>query len=202
MRLTSSTKMWAWMAAGVVGGLVLAVAFLLGSGETDHRTRGQSAGVIPGPALPGEVCEGQPSSLDAVEGMMPFPLAFPDAAIANDAALKAVWKCNTTQAALEYDSGVVVYESVNTLGDPEAVWKRMADEYPEFSVGVVNGVPASLADPTIGIGTIGGVDMVVNGVRVTVSGNGKIALSDLVDVAESISFASSSTPSPSVSTGT
>ncbi|HET7870527.1 MAG TPA: hypothetical protein VFM85_09460 [Actinomycetota bacterium] len=93
------------------------------------------------------------------------------------------------RAALEYDSGVVVYESVNTLRDPESVWKRMAEEYWEFSVGVVNGVPAGLADPAIGIGTIGGVDMVVNGIRVTVSGNGRIPLSDLIDVAKSISFA-------------
>jgi hypothetical protein len=120
---------------------------------------------------------------------MPFPLAFPDAAVANDATLKAVWKCNPTQVAFADDSGVVVHESVNTLRDPEAVWMRMAEEYPEFSVGVVNGVPASLADPTIGIGTIGGVDMVVNGIRVIVSGNGRIPISDLIDVAKSISLA-------------
>jgi hypothetical protein len=189
MTLTSSAKIRAWTAAGVVGGLVLAAAILLSTGETGDRTRGQSDGRIPGPVLPGEVCEGEPSSLDAVASTVPFPLAFPDAAVANDTTLKAVWKCNPTQAALEYDSGVVVYESVNTLRDPEAVWKRMAEEYPEFSVGVVNGVPASLADPTIGIETIGGVDMVVNGIRVTVSGNGRIPLSDLIDVAKSISVA-------------
>lgn len=191
MTLTSSAKIRAWTAAGVVGVLVLGVAaILLSTGETGDRTLGASDGRIPGPVLPGEVCEGEPSSLDALASAMPFQLVFPDAAIANDARLKAVWKCNATQAALEYDSGVVVYESVNTLRDPEAVWKRMAQEYPEFSVGVVNGVPASLADPTIGIETIGGVDMIVNGIRVTVSGNGRIPLSDLIDVAKSISFAS------------
>lgn len=127
---------------------------------------------------------------------MPFSLVFPDAESADNTTLIASWKCNATQAALQYRSGVVVYESANTLKDPEQVWKRMAAEYPEFSVGSVNGVPASFADPTVGIGTTGGVDFVVNGVRVTVSGNGKILLPDLVDVADSIPFPPQSSPGP------
>jgi hypothetical protein len=45
---------------------------------------------------------------------------------------------------------------------------------------------ASLSDPTKASGAAGGVDLVENGVRITVSGNGKIPLPDLIAVAESL----------------
>jgi hypothetical protein len=61
----------------------------------------------------------------------------------------------------------------------------LADSYREFSVGDVNGIPASFADPAVD-DAIGGVDLVVGDVRYTVSGNGKISLEDLILVARSL----------------
>ena len=86
---------------------------------------------------------------------------------------------------LLYDSGVGLLESVNDLNDPTAVWQRLADSYTEFSIGDVNGVPASFADPSVD-GAIGGVDFVVRDVRYTVSGNGSIPLVNLIEVAGSL----------------
>jgi hypothetical protein len=101
--------------------------------------------------------------------------------------LASVWRCATVAGGilLVYDSGVTVLESVNTLDDPAAEWQGLADSYREFSVGEVNGVPASLANPAID-GAVGGVDFVVGDVRVTVGGNGSIPLDELVAVARSI----------------
>jgi len=63
---------------------------------------------------------------------------------------------------------------------------------------VIQLAAASLVDPTKATGAEGGVDLVENGIRLTVSGNGKIPLDDLVRVAESIP----PIPSPSPSGGT
>ena len=129
---------------------------------------------------------------------MPFTIELPDDPLANDATVKEVYECGPAHVAFVYESGVVVCLSENTLSDPEAVWQKMADLYPEFSTGVVRGIPASLVDPTKATGAEGGVDLVENGIRLTVSGNGKIPLDDLVRVAESIP----PIPSPSPSGGT
>jgi hypothetical protein len=60
----------------------------------------------------------------------------------------------------------------------------MADQNPEFSETEIRGISVSLADPNKG--AIGGTDFVVGEVRYTVSGDGKIPLEDLVDVADSL----------------
>lgn len=104
------------------------------------------------------------------------------------------WDCSEREVALEFESGIVVYMSINTLKDPEAEWRSMADAYAEFSVGEVRCVPASLVDPAKGNGTAsGGVDFVEDDVRILVSGNGAIPLADLVAVAESLEATSSRT---------
>jgi hypothetical protein len=139
-----------------------------------------------GDSTPGQVCEGSPWLLDAATAAMPFPLLLPDHALANTAELRQVWKCSDTQVALEFSSGVVIYQEVNTLADPVAVWQRMAERYPEFSVATVRGNTASLADPTKAVGAEGGVDLVEGNVRIIVSGDGKIPLTALVEVTESL----------------
>jgi hypothetical protein len=132
---------------------------------------------------------------------MPFPIELPNDPLANDATVSEVVQCGPTQVAFVYVSGVVVDLSRNTLEDPEAVWQKMADLYPEFSTGVVRGLPASLVDPDKANGAEGGVDLVENGLRLTVSGNGTIPLDDLVRVTESVRPIAAPTPSAPASTG-
>lgn len=103
--------------------------------------------------------------------------------------------CASDQVEIDYASGVLVTLGTSHLSDPVSEWKGLAEQYPEFSVGTVRGVPASLADPEQG--ALGGVDLVESGVRVTVTGNGEIALADLVSVAESLSLVETPSTSPS-----
>jgi hypothetical protein len=114
-------------------------------------------------------------------------LVQPDAPLANAESLASVYQCSTVAGGflLLYQSGVGVLESPNTLKDPAAEWEGLADSYKEFSVGQINGVPASFADPAIDE-AIGGVDFVVGDVRYTVSGDGTIPLDDLISVAQSL----------------
>ncbi len=107
--------------------------------------------------------------------------------LASDSTLSQVWQCSEVQYGFEYRSGVIVYLSPNTFEDPDSVWKQMAEDYDEFSVGSVDGIPASLVDPAKAPGAEGGVDFVRGNTRITVSGNGKISLADLLQVAGSVS---------------
>jgi hypothetical protein len=167
-------------------GLALAIAgisaMVIGRSQNPSRP---SAETLLNPIV--GVCGGTPSTLPQAAALMPFAILLPDHSLANDANLVQVWKCSDIQVAFEYRSGVIVYLSENSLKDPAAVWQRMAAEYPEFSVGTVRGTMASLSDPTKGNGTApGGLDLVQGSLRITVSGNGMIPLSDLVAVTESL----------------
>jgi hypothetical protein len=146
------------------------------SSDTDRSTQPE----FPTP------CGGAEVSLATARESVTFRLIQPEASLASADRLSSVWACATTAGGigLVYDSGVAVLESPNDLKDPVATWQRMADQYPEFSVTEIRGIPASLADPNKG--AIGGTDFVVGEVRYTVSGDGKIPLEDLVAVSDSL----------------
>jgi hypothetical protein len=145
----------------------------------------------------GTSCIGQPSSLVDAAATMPFPILLAQTELANAATVTDVLICAADQVEIDYASGVIVTLGANHLRDPEAEWQGLAEQYPEFTVGTVRGVSASLADPDKG--AIGGVDLVENGVRITVTGDGEIPLEDLISVAESLAVTDLPSPSPSVS---
>lgn len=142
-----------------------------------------------GPTHPelGTPCGGSETSLAGARDAAAFQLIEPQAPLANPENLKSVWTCTSVAGGigLVYDSGAAVLESVNDLKDPLSEWQGLSESYKEFSVGDVEGVPASFADPAVD-NAIGGVDLVVGHVRYTVSGNGKIPLEDLIAVARSL----------------
>lgn len=168
----------------VFGGIVVLGAVAILGNKTDVPRA--PAGVYD-PRIPGVVCGGTPWTLQEATRAMPFNFLYPHHAFADAPELKQVWRCSDIDFALEYSSGVVIYQGVNTLPDPEAVWRRMAELYPEFSVGTVRGISAKLSDPSKAVGASGGVDFVEGNVRITVAGDGKIPLSALVEIAESLS---------------
>jgi hypothetical protein len=182
------------LVAGGVGLLVVAVALVaVRPWRADPAPSAGTVGKIP--SVLDVPCPGHPTTFDQARVAMAFPLELPDDPLARDATMKEVFECGPTQVAFVYASGVVIYLSENTLEDPEAVWQKMADLHPEFSTGVVRGVPASLVDPAKATGAEGGVDLVENGIRLTVSGNGTIPLDDLVRVTESVRPLGSPSPS-------
>ena len=133
-------------------------------------------------------CNGTQTTIADVRADIPFKLFRSHHSLANDSNLIAAWDCPGPQIALEYASGVMVYLSPNTYDNPSDVWATMAATYPEFSVGVSRGKPASLINPAKSPnGTAaGGVDLVEGNIRVTVLGNGKIPLDDLKEMTESL----------------
>jgi hypothetical protein len=135
----------------------------------------------------GTPCGGTEVTLTDAHAAAAFELIQPEAPLASTSDLESVWRCSTVAGGfmLVYDSGVGLLESMDSLKDPTAEWQGLVDSYKEFSIGEVNGIPASFADPSVD-GAIGGVDFIVAGVRYTVSGNGSIPLVDLIEVARSL----------------
>lgn len=133
-------------------------------------------------------CEG--TSFDRARDDAPFELVLPETGVASARTISNVWECPSGEFYVEFGSGVTIRYGFNDIDDPEREWHGLAREYTEFSVGEVNGILASLADPAVD-GAIGGVDWVVGGVRYTVSGNGWIPLDTLLAVARSMPIAAS-----------
>jgi hypothetical protein len=134
-------------------------------------------------------CIGSRTTIAEAESWTSYSLLAPHDELANETNVTGVWICRAQEVAVEYTSGVTLYMGPNTLRDAEAVFRRMAQLYPEFSVGKVRGHAANLIDPAKSTnGTAkGGVDFIEDGIRVTVLGNGSIQLPQLVDVADSLS---------------
>jgi hypothetical protein len=172
------------VSVGIVAALVVVGIVLLAREDPPIRSRA---------TLPEDTsCLGEPTTLDEITLTMPFPIFLAHTPLANPANIEHVLICGVEQVEIGYSSGALVTLGVNHLDDPQAEWASLAEIYPEFSTGTVRGVPASLADPDKG--ALGGVDLVEDGVRITVTGNGEIPLPSLVEVAESLS----ATQTPSV----
>ncbi len=128
-------------------------------------------------------------TLDRARAEVPYDILQPHDALANPDNLKAVWKCPAKAVRLEYESGVDVVIDVNTIRDPEASWKRPAQDDPNvYSTGMVRGVLPNLIDPA-GDPTgeaLGGVTLVENALYVSVGGNGSIPLDRLIQITESL----------------
>ncbi len=177
------------VAITLAGGLVIAGASVL---LFSSLARHESPPVHRAP-VPNELgCGGAPTTLTVAAAAMTFALELPNTELANPANVQQVLLCSSDQVEFDFGTGVILTLGVNHLADPAGEWARLANEYPEFSTGSVRGVPASLADPSKG--ALGGVDLVEDGVRITVTGNGSIPLTDLVTVTESIQPTVTPTP--------
>jgi hypothetical protein len=172
-----------WHGQRYVSGMVFAVITAIGTTalvgcDRDGRTTHPEAGTP---------CGGTEVTLADARAAAAFELIQPQAPLASTRNLESVWRCSTVAGGvlLLYDSGVGLLGSVNDLKDPPLEWQGLADSYKEFSIGEIDGIPASFADPSVD-GAIGGVDFVVGDVRYMVSGNGSIPLWELVDVARSL----------------
>ncbi len=124
--------------------------------------------------------------------MAPFPLLVPDHEMANSSLLREIWWCPTYEAiTMAFISGVKVELQPNPFEDPVLEWTQDAASYPQASVGIMRGKPASFADPEkdpTGISN-GGVSWVEDGLYIIVYGNGEIPLDQLIEVAKSLTRA-------------
>lgn len=173
--------------------VVLSLVSLLGPDAPGRGPAGTSD-AVPGPvALPH--CGGEQITAEEAFNSSPYVLTMPESGLATDSSLTAVWRCPGTATLLEFSTGVTLVLDVNTIVDPEASWKRLSESNPEvYSVGTVQGVPASLIDPAGDVTKTaeGGVTFVKDGIYVSLGGDGTIPLSSLVETAESLGIAKSS----------
>jgi len=174
------------------GFVVAIVVIALGIGFRARSQETRTAADIRGPFVSDEPCSGEGTkvSVDQAKADESFPVLFPNTALADSNNLDGVWECPGAIVQMWFASGVHLSLQESAMKDPSDVWKRLAEQDPSTtSVGTVRGQPASLIDPakdpTRSIG--GAVVVVDDGVQITVTGNGKQALDDLIAVTESLS---------------
>ena len=189
--MTENTRRSLGLGVGFVTAfLVLGIVFMLDRSSHSGPDDGSlSGGRTPyGTQLP---CagDGKQVSLADAQAEEAFHILFPTDVLANEDNLQAVWVCPADVVQLQFSSGVKITLQNNLAKDPAEAWKNLAEQDPTTtSIGIVRGQPASLIDPekdpTHSID--GGVTVVDGGLQINVSGNGKLALDDLLQVTESL----------------
>ena len=117
----------------------IATAALVGCSVGGRTTRPEA----------GTPCGGTEVTVADARAVAAFELVQPHTPLASTSNLESAWRCSTVAGGflLLYDSGVGLLESVNDLEDPTLEWQGLSDSYKEFSIGLINGIPASFADP-------------------------------------------------------
>lgn len=171
--------------AGIVVTLIATslVAFVSWRASTLNRS-----GSLDGPQEPPH-CGGERVTLATALSDAPFDLSLPDGTAASKGSLNAIWDCPGSNTLLEFSTGLTLNVSPNSIADPPWAWRHLAESDPKvFSVGEVNGVTASLIQPNADPDRFaeGGVTFVVKGIYVSVGGDGRIPLDDLVTAAKEL----------------
>jgi hypothetical protein len=136
-------------------------------------------------------CGGEQESLSAAFADASYTVELPSQTAARSSALQGAWDCPGSATLLEFSSGLTLAVDINTIADPSAAWKTLAESSPRiYSVGEINGVAASFIDPDgdPNDDAKGGVTFVIDGIYVSVGGNGRIPLRDLVAAAEQVTI--------------
>ena len=177
-------------------GFILIVAVLVGARIFDRNSSTpladpQSGAFARGPGNLDQPCAGMGVQVDLTkaESDEPYHILVPNTDLAEDSNMTSAWECNGDVVQMFFSSGVKITEEQNVIKDPEAAWQNLAEQDPTTtSVAVVRGQSASLIDPAKDpTGTIaGGVSVVDDGLLLTVGGNGKLSIDDLVKVTESL----------------
>jgi hypothetical protein len=173
----------------VVAGIVVLLLALAAAAFVSWRASKSNLGGSPdGPQAPPH-CGGEQVTLISALASAPYDLSLPDGTAANKDFLEATWDCPGTTTLLEFTTGLTLNLDVNAIADPPWAWKHLTENHPKvFSVGEINGVTASFIQPSSDPDGFaeGGVIFVVDGIYVSVGGDGKIPLDDLVAAAKEL----------------
>ena len=185
---------------GLLGAATAAVA-LGGHGAPKAATQSggssseedEQAGVLTrphsGPVVAASPC-GPPITLTDLGKLATFPVVVPNHELANADNILAVNWCPDREVFIDFASGVrLLIEVQDFVAESEAdYWARAAAQDSVVRTGVVRGHPAAMADPSENpmVETKGGVGFFENGTLIALTGNGRLALTDLIAVAESL----------------
>jgi hypothetical protein len=134
-------------------------------------------------------CGGERVDFNAAVAAAPYSVVLPSDTLASADELVGTWDCPDSATRMEFRTGVNVVADVNTIKDPLAAWQGLADTNTLiYSVGEIQGNPALFIDPEADPkdDAEGGITVVLDGVYVSVGGDGTIPLKELVAVAESL----------------
>lgn len=115
-----------------------------------------------------------------------FQILTPSHALANTSNIIATYVC-LDEVIIYFESGI--REFMEDQGEGAAPpWDMLAAQDPAVTVGSIRGKEAALIDPTKDPSgsALGGVEFVEEGILISIVGDGKIALDELIAVAESL----------------
>jgi hypothetical protein len=176
------------VASGLVAAIVLAFGLTqLGRHPMRVQTQGSSAGRHEGLSLSGSapVPGGVEVPLAQAILFAPFPLLRPQDPAASDDSLVHVWTSTvgSFQAALEYESGVIVLVKQSDGNDPQQNYQTLADQFPGTYVTTINSWPALVLP---GSDRAPSVDLTMDGVNIQIQGgSGGLTVGDVLRIAES-----------------
>jgi hypothetical protein len=187
--------------AGVATLVVVAIAgvFLM---QAARRHAAPTSGRAAAPPSTAPICNGNTSDISSAGQAMPFQVLLPDTALASNSNIDQVCVVEKGTAAaggeegiaVRFTSGVILqeYTPPDASPDPTTAWKNILDAYPDagYSIGSVAGQKALLIGPGGPLNAYGGAIWVDKGVEFEVKGDGKIPLSDLLAIADSLTPAS------------
>jgi hypothetical protein len=139
-------------------------------------------------AFPSDSPCGPPVSLAEAAEEQPFDIYMPEHSLASESNLAAISSCpQYDKVVMTFESGVILLMEREEKPD-HTLWARIAADHPITVVEEIRGVPAAVTDPAKDPSgaTPGGIDLFEAGLLISVAGNGRIAISDLKAVAESL----------------
>ena len=119
----------------------------------------------------------------------PYQVLVPHDILADLSSITHVWNCGGSYIVEQFSSGINVYLELNNGAASATAWAALAAADPTTtSVGTVRGQPAALIDPDKDPThqSNGSVTLVDAGVWIVVEGNGKIPITDLERVTNSL----------------
>jgi hypothetical protein len=179
---------------GVLVGLVVLTPLFLFFHDTaspPQRQPGQQSFDMGALVQPISVCGGPATewTISQAAATEPYRVLVPDDVLADVSSMTHIWKCGGTGIVEQFSSGINISQAVNVISNPAASWAALAAADPTTtSVGTVRGQPAALIDPDKDPThqSDGSVTVVDAGVYMLIVGNGKIPITDLERVTNSL----------------
>jgi hypothetical protein len=134
-------------------------------------------------------CGGSTTTLDEALAQSAYDVRLPASGLIADREVSAVYDCPGSATFIVFGTGATLSVGLNGLENPAAAWEALAEENPKiYSVGDIGGIPANFIDPAgdLDDDALGGVTFVRDGLYIAVGGDGKIPLTELVEVANSL----------------
>ncbi len=160
-----------------VVGLVVAEQVIGGGGGSSQPSNVQSAPVALNPVDPASApigSDAETTTLSRAQDAAPFEVLDPSTKLASHETVNKIWgRYDTDPAvAIEYQSGIQILESPAPAIDfpTDYFYKQLSADLPGASVTLINDAPATVIQTVESQGNPASIDVILDGVRVTILG--------------------------------